>query len=222
MEKIKKGESVTCEFGRVAKDSSKRWLYGNYTPIKNPDWEYDTNLKIGTDVTAQHMAEEVVTQKNAYLEHAAKILRHDMHSGINTYIPRGLSSLRRRLDDDKIKELRIAAPLRMLEEGLKHTQKVYAGVKEFTNLVKEDVQLDKSDYNIREILKEYLSSTSYSKQVVIDELPTISVNQALFCTAIDNLIRNGLKYNDSSTKMVTIYMEIQYTIAAHRSTGILF
>ena len=211
-ETLRSGESITGEFERVAKDGTKRWLYGNYTPIKNSDGEYDTILKIATDVTAQHLAEEVVTQKNAYLEHAAKILRHDMHSGINTYIPRGLSSLRRRLDDDKIKELRIAAPLRMLEEGLKHTQKVYAGVKEFTNLVKEDVQLDKSDYNIREILKEYLSSTSYSKQVMIDELPTISVNQALFCTAIDNLIRNGLKYNDSSTKMVTIYMENDSTL----------
>ena len=211
-ETLRSGESITGEFERVAKDGTRRWLYGNYTPIKNTNGEYDTILKIATDVTAQHIAEEVVTQKNAYLEHAAKILRHDMHSGINTYIPRGLSSLRRRLDDDKIKELRIAAPLRMLEEGLKHTQKVYAGVKEFTNLVKEDVQLDKSDCNIREILKEYLSSTSYSKQVMIDELPTISVNQALFCTAIDNLIRNGLKYNDSSTKMVTIYMENDSTL----------
>jgi signal transduction histidine kinase len=31
------------------------------------------------------------------------------------------------------------------------------------------------------------------------------VNEALFCTAIDNLIRNGLKYNDSPAKSVKIY-----------------
>jgi hypothetical protein len=31
--------------------------------------------------------------KNTYLEHAAKILRHDMHSGINVYIPRGIGAL---------------------------------------------------------------------------------------------------------------------------------
>jgi signal transduction histidine kinase len=31
------------------------------------------------------------------------------------------------------------------------------------------------------------------------------VNEALFCTAIDNLIRNGLKYNDSSSKSVKIH-----------------
>jgi hypothetical protein len=38
-------------------------------------------------------------KKNTYLEHAAKILRHDMHSGINTYIPRGISSLEKRITD---------------------------------------------------------------------------------------------------------------------------
>jgi PAS domain S-box-containing protein len=206
-EKLRRGESITGQFERVAKDGSKRWLFGNYTPIKNSKGEYDTVLKIATDVTAQHEAEDIVNQKNSYLEHAAKILRHDMHSGINTYMPRGLSSLRRRLNDETIKELRIEAPLKMLDEGLKHTQKVYAGVKEFTNLVKEDVQLDTKEVNLKEILKNYLSSTSYSKQVVIDDLTTMDVNEPLFCTAIDNLIRNGLKYNDSGTKTVMIFME---------------
>ena len=42
------------------------------------------------------------------------------------------------LTDEKIKELKIDAPLRMIEEGLQHTQKVYKGVKEFTNLVKQE------------------------------------------------------------------------------------
>ena len=211
-ETLRSGKSITSEFERVAKDGSKRWLYGNYTPIKNSNGEYDTVLKIATDVTAQHEAEEIVNQKNSYLEHAAKILRHDMHSGINTYMPRGLSSLRRRLNDEIIKELRIEAPLKMLDEGLKHTQKVYAGVKEFTNLVKEDVQLDTKAVDLKEILKNYLSSTSYSKQVVIDDLVTMDVNEALFCTAIDNLIRNGLKYNDSGTKTVMVFMEDDNTL----------
>ena len=33
------------------------------------------------------------------------------------------------------------------------------------------------------------------------------MNEALFCTAVDNLIRNGLKYNDSDTKFVKIYAD---------------
>ena len=46
-------------------------------------------------------------KKNAYLEHAAKILRHDMHSGINTYMPRGVKGLRRRIPDHLIKEYKL-------------------------------------------------------------------------------------------------------------------
>ena len=211
-ERLKRGESITGQFERIAKDGTSRWLFGNYTPIQSSDGSYNKVLKIATDITLQHESEVLVNQKNSYLEHAAKILRHDMHSGINTYMPRGLSSLQRRLSEEKIKELKIDAPLRMLAEGLKHTQKVYAGVKEFTNLVKEDAQLDMKECNLSEILRNYLSSTSYVSQVKIDRLPFTQVNEPLFCTAIDNLIRNGLKYNDSSTKVVKIYMENDSTI----------
>ena len=48
-----------------------------------------------------------INTKNTYLEHAARIIRHDMHSGINTYIPRGISSLEKRLTPDDIKTLKI-------------------------------------------------------------------------------------------------------------------
>lgn len=211
-QRLKRGENISGEFERIAKDGTSRWLFGNYTPIKGIKGGYDKVLKIATDTTLQHLAEVEVNQKNSYLEHAAKILRHDMHSGINTYMPRGLSSLQRRLSEEKIKELKIGSPLRMLEEGLRHTQKVYSGVKEFTNLVKEDAQLDMKECNLSEILRNYLSSTSYISQVKIERLPTTMVNEPLFCTAIDNLIRNGLKYNDSSTKMIRVYMENNSTM----------
>jgi hypothetical protein len=163
--------------------------------------------------------------KNTYLEHAAKILRHDMHSGINTYIPRGIKSLERRLEqaqknqtvrifNDKgevspqtlVGALRLDAPLRMLKEGLAHTQKVYAGVTEFTNLVKQGAEIERHDHDLRKILAAYLDTTSYKSDVVIGDLPVVSVNAPLFCTAIDNLIRNGLKYNDSPSKMVALTM----------------
>lgn len=151
----------------------------------------------------------VAKHKNTYLEHAAKILRHDMHSGINTYIPRGVSSLERRLeksDPEVVASLRLESPLRLIKEGLAHTQKVYSGVTEFTNLVKAGAKIERSDHDLKEILTRYLDTTSYKSEVVISELPTVSVNAPLFCTALDNLIRNGLKYNDSPSKMVILMM----------------
>ena len=148
-------------------------------------------------------------KKNIYLEHAAKIIRHDMHSGINTYLPRGIKSLKRRLPEEVISELNISSPIQLIEDGLKHAQKVYAGVYEFTNLVKKDVQMSKSPNDVKSILNEYLRLTAYKNQVILDDnLPKdLLINEPLFCTAVDNLIRNGLKYNDSPTKWVKIYSE---------------
>jgi len=152
--------------------------------------------------------------KNTYLEHAAKILRHDMHSGINVYIPKGVSAIERRLPKEIIEQYKLENSLKLLKEGLLHTQKVYRGVYEFTNLVKEGTGIELKPHNLSQILVSYLDSTSYKEQVVIDSfgLPTINVNEPLFCTAVDNLIRNGLKYNDSETKMVAVFMLDEKTL----------
>ena len=191
-------------------------LYYVDTYIK-AEFDHDTNELLGftsirQDVTELFESLNELNKKNTYLEHAAKILRHDMHSGINTYIPRGISSLERRLSPELVVTNKLEAPLRMLKEGLKHTQKVYKGVYEFTNLVKNDAVLSKDYHNLKDILINFLKSTAYFSQVKIEELPNHEVNEALFCTAIDNLIRNGLKYNDSNSKVVTIYMEDEDTL----------
>ena len=206
-EKLNEGILFTGEITRVKKDGSLVYLQSTYNPIVGLNGKIYRIMKIATDITTSYEQKKEIEKKNTYLEHAAKILRHDMHSGINTYMPRGLSSLERRLNPEDITSLKIEAPIRMIKEGLKHSQKVYKGVYEFTNLVKKDVVLNKAECNLKLILDDYLSSTAYSSQVIIEDLPTIEVNEPLFCTAVDNLIRNGLKYNDSDTKFVKIYSD---------------
>jgi len=206
-EDLKNGKFKYGDFERYKKCGEKIIIHGTYNPIFDSDGNVIKILKVATDITKSINQKMELEKKNTYLEHAAKILRHDMHSGINTYIPRGIKSLKRRLTEEKIKELRVEVPLKLIEEGLSHAQKVYEGVKEFTKLVKKDSILDKEVFNLKEILVQYLKSTSYSDQVKIDDLIEKNVNKSLFCTAIDNLIRNGLKYNDSKTKIINIYME---------------
>lgn len=205
-EKLRRGDSWTGTYERVTKDGKRVWVVGSYTPIRDTRGKVYAVLKIARDVTDQVLDKIELQNKNTYLEHAAKILRHDMHSGINTYIPRGISSLERRLKKcpEIVEKLNLEMPLRLIREGLTHTQKVYIGVKEFTNLVKPGAELEKSSENLKTLLTDYLASTAYRSQVIIDDLPTVEVNGPLFCTAIDNLIRNGLKYNDSPTKTVWI------------------
>lgn len=217
---LKDGQFFMGEIIRKKKDGTLIYLQATYNPIIGTDGKTYRIMKIATDVTQSINQQMEIEKKNTYLEHAAKILRHDMHSGINTYMPRGLSSLERRLSPEDIKNLKIESPLRMIKEGLKHSQKVYKGVYEFTNLVKKDVVLNKSECNLKSILEDYLSSTAYISQVIIDELPTIDVNEALFCTAVDNLIRNGLKYNDSDTKFVKITSDENYVYIQDNGRGI--
>ena len=202
---LRNGEYITGQFERINSDGNKVWLQATYSPIFNLEGEPYKIMKIATDVTDTVRQKHELEKKNTYLEHASKILRHDMHSGINTYIPRGISSLERRLTDDIVKDLKIEAPIKMIKEGLLHTQKVYKGVFEFTNLVRPNAILNKTECDLSAILDSYLRSTAYRSQVVLEKLGTENVNEALFCTAVDNLIRNGLKYNDSTTKFVKIY-----------------
>ena len=204
-ERLNDGKFFSGEITRKKKDGTLIYLQATYNPIISTDSGVYSVMKIATDITKSFNQQMEIEKKNTYLEHAAKILRHDMHSGINTYMPRGLSSLDRRITDEQLKELKIDAPLKMIREGLRHTQKVYKGVYEFTNLVKKDVVLNRSDLNLKDILEDYLSATAYRPQVIIEDLGILSVNEALFCTAVDNIIRNGLKYNDSSSKFVKIY-----------------
>jgi PAS domain S-box-containing protein len=218
--KLNNGELFSGEIVRVKKDGSLVYLQATYNPIIGTDGKIYRVMKIATDITNSYEQKKEIEKKNTYLEHAAKILRHDMHSGINTYMPRGLNSLERRLKPEDIESLKIESPLKMIKEGLKHSQKVYKGVYEFTNLVKKDVVLNKTECNLKTILNDYLSSTAYISQVIIEDLPTIDVNEALFCTAVDNLIRNGLKYNDSETKFVKIYSDEESIYIQDNGRGI--
>jgi PAS domain S-box-containing protein len=204
---LKNGNYFSGKCERIKKNGDLVHLQSTYNPILSTDETPYRIMKISTDITEAVNQKSELEKKNTYLEHAAKILRHDMHSGINTYMPRGLGSLERRLKQEDIESLKIEAPIKMIKEGLRHSQKVYKGVYEFTNLVKKDVVLNREECNLKEILQDYLSSTAYHSQVIISDLPTFSVNEPLFCTAVDNLIRNGLKYNDSETKFVKIYFE---------------
>jgi len=160
-----------------------------------------------------------INKKNNYLEHAARIIRHDMHSGINTYMPRGLSSLEKRITPDQVKDLKIEGSIKMIKEGLSHTQKVYKSVYEFTNLVKQNVVLEVEEVELDKILEDYISSTAYSKQVEIGKLGLAKVNTSLFCTAVDNLIKNGLNFNTSEIKKVKVYMEDQTLIVEDNGKG---
>jgi len=161
-----------------------------------------------------------IETKNGFLEYSARLIRHDMHSGINTYIPRGLSSLEKKIPEDVIQNLKIETSLKMIKDGLSHTQRVYKEVFNFSNLVKKDIVLEKKLCNIKLILENHIENTAYKSKVNISEdLPDLQVNENLFLLAIEHFIKNGLKYNDSEEKVVKIYMDNEYICVEDNGRG---
>ena len=199
------------------------YRFGIFMPGMNNSYDrwLETTFKINQHILEKMRIRQELFQKNIFLEHSAKIIRHDMHSGINTYLPRGMKMLLDKLPKEVIEQYKLTPALTLLERGLKHTQLVYKGVYAFTNLVKEETQLDKTHFDLRKALEDYLMLTSYHNQVKITDLPTVFANQSLLCTAIDNFIRNGLKYNDHKQleRVVKIYTEEDCIVVEDNGTG---
>jgi hypothetical protein len=184
---------------------------------------YDAWLKksfsINQDILEKMKIKEQLFQKKVYLEYSNKIIRHDMHSGINTYIPRGLKMLQKRLTPELIKQLKIAPALKLLENGLAHTQMVYKGVYAFTTLTREEGSLPVKTFDLQDRLDYFLKLTAYSNSVEMTDLPMLRANESLFCTAVDNFIRNGLKYNNSADKKVKVYFADRCVIVEDNGIG---
>jgi len=163
--------------------------------------------KVHLSLSEQISTKESLLQKKVFLEHTAKVIRHDMHSGINTYLPRAVRALRKRLPLEVIQKYKLESTMKLLEEGLDYTRRVYQGVYAFTNLVKEDPILEKEDFDAREELERFMLKKAYYKKVEISELRTISAQPILFCIAIENLVKGGLQYNNSKSPQVKIYLD---------------
>ena len=158
-DRVLQGIRVKRNLEKINSKGNVVWMKCSYSPVILDENIIEV-IMIAHDITNEYEKELDIINKNKYLEHSAKILRHDMNSGINIYMPRGLRSLERRLTPEQIKELKIEMPIKLIREGLKHTIRVYEGVKAFTNLVKEDSELEKEILSLDDILLDYFSSTS--------------------------------------------------------------
>jgi len=78
--KLKNGDFVSSQFNRVKKDGEEIWLQATYNPILDNDGQVIRVMKIAVDITDKVLQSQEIERKNTYLEHAAKKLRHDIHT----------------------------------------------------------------------------------------------------------------------------------------------
>jgi len=186
---------------------------GEFMPGDRPKYDAWLAKRHGIIYSASEKIrnKEQLLQRKIYLDHTAKVIRHDMHSGINTYLPRGLKGLLKKLPKDLVSKHGLESEIHLLKEGLEYTQKVYKGVHAFTALVR-DGSIEKEECDVGALLMEHIRLSAYSDNVKISKLPKMKVHKVLFITALDNLIKGGITNNCSEVKRVFIYMEDDSTL----------
>ena len=177
--------------------------------------------------TAQHELESKAVklkQSNKELEEFAYVVSHDMKQPIRTIVSY-LSLLKRR----HTKELSA--------EALEFIQYSIEGANKMSDLIRDILQYSKLEQqisNVKEVdlnrvvgkvingLKDFI--TTGNATVHIDQLPTVNGNETMLTELFQNLIENGIKYNKSEKKYVslTVADKGQYWAFEVKDNGIGF
>jgi PAS domain S-box-containing protein len=177
--------------------------------------------------TAQHELESKaikLKQSNKELEEFAYVVSHDMKQPIRTIVSY-LSLLKRR----HTKELSA--------EALEFIQYSIEGANKMSDLIRDILQYSKLEQqisNVKEVdlnrvvgkvingLKDFI--TTGNATVHIDQLPTVNGNETMLNELFQNLIENGIKYNKSEKKYVslTVADKGQYWAFEVKDNGIGF
>jgi PAS domain S-box-containing protein len=177
--------------------------------------------------TAQHELESKaikLEQSNKELEEFAYVVSHDMKQPIRTIVSY-LSLLKRRHTEG------------LSAEALEFIQYSIEGANKMSDLIRDILQYSKLEQqisNVKEVdlnriagkvtngLKDFI--TTGNATVHIDQLPTVNGNETMLTELFQNLIENGIKYNKSEKKNVslTVADKGQYWAFEVKDNGIGF
>lgn len=187
-----------------------------FMPGENPkydEWLMDYH-SINCSFPEHRSLQYRLQEKKLFIRYTAKLIRHDMFSGINIFIPRGIKSLIRKIPRELADQLNISSDLDAIYEAQENTKLVYQGVRAFTEMINNERELKKELVSIGEVIEKSIKHTSYRKNITLINLNEVRkrVEPRLFGVAIDFLIRGGMQFNKSENKWVKVFMEDDHTL----------
>lgn len=177
--------------------------------------------------TVQHELEAKaikLEQSNKELEEFAYVVSHDMKQPIRTIVSY-LSLLKRRHTEG------------LSNEAMEFIQFSIEGANKMSDLIRDILQYSKLEQqisNVKEVdlnrivgkvtngLKEFIAAGNAT--IHVDELPTVNGNETMLTELLQNLIENGIKYNKTEKKHVslTVADKGKYWAFAVKDNGIGF
>jgi len=148
-----------------------------------------------------------LSSSNEELERFAYIASHDLKSPLRNIV--SFSTLMKRKYQDKLDE-----------DGLEYLQIIHSNAKQMHNLVEDILEysttkkqkINKEIVNLNKLLDRLQKQIQLNPQfqdsiITIGDMPHLMCDYSMFSQLFQNLITNGLKYNESSPKSVKIDYE---------------
>ncbi|MCF8495715.1 MAG: response regulator [Alphaproteobacteria bacterium] len=161
-----------------------------------------SKVKVYLDLYVQHQQilklNDILSQSNEELERFAYICSHDMQEPV-----RMMYSYSELLEQDYAQVLDESGSkyLRFIAGNARHMQKMISDILTFSRIGREAPALEtvKCDEIIAEILSEFETTIAAKKaRVIVESLPVLRTSNTLMRVLFQNLIGNGLKFQDGS------------------------
>jgi len=161
-------------------------------------------------------AKDNIRRKNVYLKLAAFMIDHDLKTTILTHFSLAIKGLIKAYKEGE----NILIYLTLLTNALVNGQNIFNGIHEFITLIDPNKKLKLKKENLNIVLKSFLVNTAYRSNVEIYKLPEVAINKNLFLLLAQNLIKNGLKHNDSDDPKIKIYYKDNFLIFEDNGRGL--
>lgn len=173
---------------------------------------YGIIIDITSSIDENISYQKEIEGKNALLEQMAYLIRHDLKTKFGG-VEYGLSVIHRQMDQKQMKSLRIDKGVKMIELGMSGIRNVVDGSIQLGNIAVKGVDMKKETFDLYPILKEHFKTVTLTGNLHISEnLGEVTGNPVLIKQLFENLVSNGLKYNENNSPSVRIYRSNQEAI----------
>jgi len=173
------------------------------TPFFNKEGKVDSFLGECTDITNMMEAEKRLKIKNEQISAVAFTARHDLRGSLDGFLF-AIDLIHEALSEKQIEALGLKGAIEMIQMEVEKQASILEGIKDWLDMI-EGGAIKKESVNLKEILEMLKKNSLYNGDVIIEALPALEASKGQFASLFDNLIKNGLHYNDNPEPVVKIY-----------------